>query len=279
MPLRTGLVQHESGRGWSSFAIGAPAAALRGHVRAYAGYEERSDVPLRRRELPSSTVSLIVSFGPRIRVVGQGEPRSFVAGLHDRPAVTEFAGDQHGVQVDLSPLAARRLLGVPMDAVGFPVVELEDVLGRPGRELADRLADAPGWDARFALLDDVLARRLAEAPDPPPEVAWSWGRLVASAGGVPVGTLVEATGWSDRRLLRGFRDHVGLPPKTFARVLRFRRAIERLEREGAGALAGVALDCGYYDQAHFNRDFRAFAGGPPTDYVARLLPGGMGVAG
>jgi AraC-like DNA-binding protein len=279
MRARTALMQHESGRGWSAMATAAPGAALRGHVRRYAGYEEHSDVPLRRRELPSATAALIVSFGPRIRVHGQGEPRSFVAGLHDRPAVTEFHGDQHGVQIDLTPLAARRLLGVPMDRVGFPVVELEDVLGRDGRELTDRLAEVPDWDARFALLDDVLARRLAEAPEPPPALAWAWGQLVGSAGRVPVGALAAETGWSDRRLRRGFRDHVGLAPKTFARVLRFRRAVERLEREGAQALGDVALDCGYYDQAHFNRDFRAFAGGPPTDYFARLLPGGMGVAG
>jgi AraC-like DNA-binding protein len=279
MRLRTGVVEHASGRGWSAFAVAAPGAAVRGHVRGYTGYEEHSEVPMRRREVPSERASLIVSFGPRIRVHGQGEPRSFVAGLDDRPAVTEFRGDQHGVQVDLTPLAARRILGVPMDEVGSPVVELEDVLGRPGRDLVDRLADAPGWAARFALLDDVLARRLAEGPEAPPEVAWAWGRLVASGGRTRVRALAEATGWSERRLLRGFRDHVGLAPTTFARVLRFRRAVERLEREGARALAEVALDCGYYDQAHFNRDFRAFAGGPPTDYVARLLPGGMGVAG
>jgi AraC-like DNA-binding protein len=246
---------------------------------AYTGYEERSSVPMRRREVPGTTASLIVSFGPRIRVVGQGEPRSFVAGVHDAPAVTEFAGEQHGVQVVLTPLAAHRLLGVPMDEVGYPVVELDDVLGPEARRLSERLACAGSWEARFALLDDVLARRLRDTAPPPPEVAWAWRRLGASGGRAPVRALTAELGWSDRRLLRAFRRHVGVPPTTFGRILRFRRAIARLEREGASALADVALDCGYYDQAHFNRDFRAFAGGPPTDYVRRLLPDGLGVDG
>ena len=55
-----------------------------------------------------------------------------------------------------------------------------------------------------------------------------------------------------------------MPPKPLARILRFERAAARL-RQGA-ALADAALDSGYYDQAHFNRDFRAFAGVTPTEY-------------
>jgi AraC-like DNA-binding protein len=276
---RTGLIEHVAGTGWTRFAEGRPAAVLGGQVHGYTGYEEHSTVPLRRRELPSGRASLIISFGPRIRVIGQGEPRSFVAGVHHAPAVTEYAGDQHGVQVDLSPLAAHRLLGVPMDEVGFPVVALEDVLGPGAHRLAARLAGAPGWDARFALLDAVLARRLAETARPPAEVAWAWRRLVATDGRVPVRELIGELGWSDRRLLRAFRRHVGVPPTTLGRILRFRRAVARLEADGLTALAEVALDCGYYDQAHFNRDFRAFAGGPPSEYVRRLLPGGIGVDG
>lgn len=274
-----GVVEHTSGAGWSDFVRGRPAPTLRGHVRSYDGYAEFSAVPLRRREVPSTTVSLILSLGPRIEVESQGTRRSFVAGLHDEPAVTSFAGDQLGVQVKLTPLAAWRLLGgAPMDAFGLPVVELEDVLGRDAVELVERLCAAPSWEARFGVLDRVIAARLADAPEPPPEVAWAWGRLVATGGGTPIRMLGGELGWSERRLLRAFREHVGVAPKTYARMLRFRRAIERLERADGGDLGRIALDCGFYDQAHFNRDFRAFAGGPPGDYLARRMPGGLGVA-
>ena len=63
---------------------------------------------------------------------------------------------------------------------------------------------------------------------------------------------------------RRFREHVGLPPKALARILRFERAAERLR--GGADLSDAALDSGYYDQAHFNRDFKAFAGVTPTEY-------------
>jgi AraC-like DNA-binding protein len=276
---REAVVEHPSGTGWSRFVTAPPGPALRGHVRRYTGYAEYSAVPLRRREVPSPDAALIVSLGPWLDVVGQGRHGSFVAGVHEAPATTEFTGEQLGIQVDLTPLAARRLLGVPMAEVGRPVVGLGDLLGREADLLAERLAEVDGWDERFALLDAALARRLHEAEPTPPEVGWAWGTLVGSRGRRPVRAVATELGWSERRLLRAFRVHVGPAPKTFARMLRFHRAVERLRTEREPDLGRIALECGYYDQAHFNRDFRAFAGAPPTEFLRRLLPGDAGVDG
>ena len=94
-----------------------------------------------------------------------------------------------------------------------------------------------------------------------------------------IAALAQELGWSRRRFGERFREHVGLAPKPAARVLRFRRVLELLRRGDELRLAAIAQDCGYYDQAHLNRDFRAYTGGPPRAYLARLLPDGGGVAG
>ena len=173
-------------------------------------------------------------------------------------------GAAGGVQVDFTPLGARRCLGLPMDELTNRVVALEDVLGPGAPLLAERLQEAPGWAERFALLDAALLRRAG-------------GRARAGAGGgvdvpaarrgatdgSPIGPLAAEVGWSRRHLAARWRRDVGLGPKAVARILRFEHA-HRLVR-GGRALADVAYECGYADQPHLNRDFRALAGATPRE--------------
>ena len=98
------------------------------------------------------------------------------------------------------------------------------------------------------------------------ELEWAWERLLESDGAAPIGALAAELGWSRRHFAVRFRDELGMPPKALARLLRFERAVKRLR--AGDELADLALDAGYYDQAHFNRDFRAFAGTTPTEYLA-----------
>lgn len=241
-----------------------PHPALVEHVRSLAGWRERTPRPVRRSELPGGRVVLIVSFGPSMDVDGR-RFTSFVAGLHDAPALTEHGGEAHGVEAYLTPLGASRVFGMPMAPLTREVVTLEDLLGPEAERLAERLFEAQGWEARLALLERAIAARAIRAPAPPDGLARAWRRLVETDGRVPVGAVAQELGWSRKRLATAFREHVGLPPKALARLLRFERAAEALRRPGAD-LGRIALDCGYYDQAHFNRDFRAFAGATPTAY-------------
>jgi AraC-like DNA-binding protein len=95
---------------------------------------------------------------------------------------------------------------------------------------------------------------------------------------VPIGTLAGELGWSRRHLAAQFREQVGLPPKLLARILRFDRVIALLRHADPERWAEVAYDCGYYDQAHFNRDFRRFADSTPTAFLASRMPDAGGFA-
>jgi AraC-like DNA-binding protein len=277
------VVRHATPIGRSEVLTRAPHPALAAWVRRYQGYREWSSRPFRRRETPSGTVTLIVSFGAPIRVLDgatRGTHVSFVAGLDDRAALTEYTGHQHGMEVSLTPPGAYMLLGLPMHEVAGRCVALEDTLGREGRDLPERLAAAGGWQARFALLDRLLAGRLTAARPASPDVVRAWTLLERSHGRVKVEALTRELGCSRRHLAARFREQVGLPPKTVARVLRFERATTLLYAgDDRPDWARVAAECGYFDQSHFNRDFKAFAGVTPTRYVADMLPDGLGVGG
>jgi AraC-like DNA-binding protein len=271
------ILRHESELGWWEMISALPHPALRPHVLGYTGYTEKTCAPLRRREVPTGRAGLIISFGPSIEVAGAGRLRSFAIGVDDAFAITEHAGDQHGVQVDLTPLGARMILGMPMREVTRQVVALEDVFGAEAERLTERLALAPNWTARFAILDRTLAERLGKALPPPPHIVHAFDRLQRTHGAVPVAALAAELGCSRRHLSATFASEVGLPPKAMARVLRFGHVLRLLREGGAERWADIAYECGYADQPHLNRDFRDLAGITPTEYVASLLPDGGGV--
>jgi AraC-like DNA-binding protein len=282
-PIR--VVRHESDLGRWEAVSRDPAPSLRSYVGAYKGYVQGWATPSRRRAVVGPDVAMIVHFGsplgltdPRDRPGTVEYRNAFVAGLHDSYSLYEWTGDAYGIQVDLSPIGANLILGLPMEELTNRVVDLEDVLGEWGRRLAERLHDAPGWEARFSLLDSALASRLAEAAEVPPGVVRACRELEASGGRVAIATLAEDVGYRHEHLTRQFRRQVGLPPKTLARILRFTNVMGRLERGLGSPWADIAVDCGYFDQAHLIRDFRRFAGATPRNFLTLRLPEGGGVA-
>jgi AraC-like DNA-binding protein len=280
----TVMRRHASEQGGWEMVSAQPAPALRGLVSRYCGYVEDAPAPRRRVQVPSADTTLILSLGPTIDVAypqlhpGAARHTCFVAPLHDTWAQTSFTGRQEGLEVNLSPLALRMLLGLPMHEIANRVVGLCDLLGRDADLLVERLAGVPSWEGRFAVLDAALGARLLRATGPSPSIAWAWRRLHASGGAVTVSALAEELGCSRRHLTAGFRDHVGLSPKRVARILRFGRVVALLQRGGGHRLGEIAAACGYADQPHLNRDFRAFAGASPGDWLARRMPGGAGTA-
>ena len=270
-----------------------PGEPLRRYVAGYTGYRQRGLPPARHRGLPSPYLTLIFTLDEPLTIEahpdrGQppGEFGTLLGGLHSVPALITHAGAQSGIQVALRPLGARALLGLPAGELADLDVPAEAVLGGVCAELRDRIRLAAGWPERFAVLDEILLRRAAESdamspdalrsgalgPDAvSPEVSWAWRRLLRDGGALRVSELAAGTGWSGRHLTSRFRAEIGLTPKAAARVIRFDRArklLVRLLAVGDYTLAGLATDCGYFDQAHLAREFRVLAGCPPSQWLA-----------
>lgn len=257
-----------------------PCAALRGLVDGYDGYR-LENVPSRlHRGLPSRHLTVVFSFGKPLDLAASPDPgqapdryAALIGGLHARPARISMSGVEHGIQLRLTPLGARRLFGVTSAEMGPGVLHLADLLGRRIDSLMDRLAAAGGFAAQFDVLDEALTRLLPDLErSPRPEVLWAWRRIVASRGAAPVSAVAADVGWSRRHLGEQFRREYGLPPKVVARVLRFEQATQRLRRRPGTPLTQVAADTGYADQAHFTREFRELAGCPPGRWLAEEFP-------
>ncbi len=224
---------------------------------------------------------LVLNFGVPLEIGVPGEPAtaerdSFFAPVSALPATTSFTGTSAGMQIDFSPLGAHMFMGLPLDELPQPVAYLGSLLGVEGRRLTEALEDASTWERRVDLLDAAIVRRLALARPPKPSVEWAWRVLEESNGRIDIGRLSERLGCSRRHLIAGFREQVGVPPKTAARILRLQRAATLL-RERRKTLARVAAEAGYHDQAHMTREFRRLAMTTPADFAAAWQPGFLGV--
>lgn len=266
------LTRRVSGRGVHDWAQRAGGATCVRTVREYIGYEEWAPGGFLRREVARSGVALIFGFGDAMDIY-DGEVGSaartmsaFVVGNQTRSSITGAAGHQLGVQVELTAAGALALLG-DVEAYNDAVVPLEQALGADGPRLLDQLASTPSWAARLGLLDDHFSARPVRALSP--EVAWLRRQLDASCGSARVEPLMDETGWSRRHVTDAFRRQIGLPPKMYGRLVRFRHAAALLiEADAARTVAEVAMEAGYYDQSHLTREFAALAGVSPRSYAA-----------
>ncbi|MDR0357912.1 MAG: helix-turn-helix domain-containing protein [bacterium] len=234
-------------------------------ARDYVGFTESGAAGEGWLEAPGSRVTVILNLGERFG----GLPQTFAAGLTDTWTWVERGDAISCLDLKLTPLGGYTLLGVPMHELAGRVVDACDLLGPAVPPLLDALREASDWEQRFRLLDRFLVRRAEHGPRPAEAVAWAWRRLVETGGQVPVSRLAEEVGWSHRHLVARFREQVGLTPKTMARIVRFNRLLRGLEAGGGVRWAELAVDHGYYDQAHLHRDFRQFLGLTPAAYLAR----------
>lgn len=263
---------------------GDPHPLLRPYVTSYQGYRDASSVIQRDVHAAFPGAPLIISFVPDPMITepadGGSDPEShssFVAGLHDTFSAGTWQGEQYGLQVNFTPVGAYLFLGLPMQEITNRIVEFGDLLGPDGDRLVEQLASTPEWTDRFAAVDAFVGGRIANARRrPAPGVVWSWRRITETGGRVTVSELATELGFSRKHLTTLFREQVGLPPKTVARIVRFDRASRAL---GDGkAWTDIADEAGYYDQAHLIRDFRQFSGFTPGEYAQRRSPEG-GISG
>ncbi len=231
--------------------------------RGYAGFAEAHG--------PHVGLPATASVGLIVKIQDTADrPPAFVMGVHGEHCVLDGACAREYLQVFLRPLGAYTLLGVPMTELRGQAVDLADVFGPEGRRVVERLRAEPTWLGRFAVLDRLLLHRLSTGPRPAPEVARAWQLLQASGGSMPIGRIAAEVGWSHKHLITRVSQQIGLAPKTAARLIRFDRVLQALDRPGRPGWARAAAEAGYADQSHLIRDVRTFTGGTPSQFLARF---------
>lgn len=170
--------------------------------------------------------------------------------------------------------ASRAVLGSSPAAIAGRAVELRELWGpSAAQRLQEQLAHAPAPEAGAQLLREAVASRIEKSDDHDAHL----GMVLAATELLdhePVGLVADRLGSSERHFRRVFRDTVGVSPKTYARLRRFRRAVGLARRSDAPDWAAIAADTGFYDQAHLIAEFRAIGGAPPRALMTELRDAG-----
>ncbi|MEV8378950.1 AraC family transcriptional regulator [Kribbella sp. NPDC056861] len=174
-------------------------------------------------------------------------------------------GDCHTVSATLPPWIAFRAFGDSLQLLADRVVQPAELLGPLALAVERDLLRTPSSEGRLSILATAIRHWCADGPRWSPEMERAWRLLQTSGGMIRVGELADAVGLSSRALAGRFAQQVGLSPKKSARLIRVGRACQALGR--GWSVAEIVEDAGYFDPAHFMRDFKGLLGLTPGAYV------------
>jgi AraC-like DNA-binding protein len=214
------------------------------------------------RILPGGTVELVINLA-----VGRTS-ESGMAGPHSQSFLIERSEWDELLGIHFKVGGIFPFLSFPAGEVHNTHITLADLCGeRNAGRLLCRLHEAKTVACKFAVLEQWLTGIAAQPLKHHPAVSFAMREFQNDPGLLSSAQVAERVGFSQRRFIQIFRDQVGLTPKLFCRVQRFQEVIWKIHKLDEVDWVDTALWCGYFDQSHFNHDFKEFSGLSPTEYL------------
>jgi AraC-like DNA-binding protein len=240
----------------------APSAALANYVECYWSRGGFPDVPGTPRVLPDGCIDILFEFA-------SGQGRAYVIGPMTRALVIGNTRPDQYVGVRFRPGGAFAFFDLPMHALTDARIELADVW-QDAAELEESVNDSVSVSRQVQLLDQMLCARLSSIRPLDQQIQLAISSLKSSSGLIPIDTLSSGLGITRQHLNRKFQAHIGLNSKTFARIVRMHHLLATARNLIQVDWCMLALETGYYDQAHMIDDFRDLCGISPARYLASV---------
>ncbi|MBL9097264.1 MAG: AraC family transcriptional regulator [Alphaproteobacteria bacterium] len=248
-------------------------------VKCVWNYDAAADDTAERPEriVPDGNPELVIHYGdPFAEIAPDGgkrlQPRAFVMGQITRPLALDACHGVAGVLgVRFHPAGVRALIGAAMDEFTNGRIEVSNFAPSRAKGLVDEIASAADAPARAEIIQNFVTDRAARSTRYQDTDVDRWAARIACANGrLTVTELAGEASLSTRQLERRFRTQVGIAPRDYANIIRFRSVFDLLTGGAKADWAKLAAEAGYFDQSHLNRDFRRFLGCSPTAFVTQL---------
>lgn len=229
------------------------------------------------RIVPDGNPELVVHYGhPFSEITAErgkkAQPRAFLMGQMTRPLALDPTQGAPGILgVRFHPAGVRAMIGASMDEFTDRHLKVADLAPAAAESLVDQIATAPNAASRAAILQAFVAKRAAyHARFQDTDVGRWTARLARAGGRLSVADLAREADLSPRQLERRFAAQVGIAPRQYANVIRFRSVFDLLTGASKPDWATLAAGAGYFDQSHMIRDFQRFLGCSPTAFLTQL---------
>lgn len=252
-----------------------PPPPLSRFVELFWYYEGSSTASGKELILPTGTMQLIVRLGAPTMQVWDREHRlqvdnrsgTLINGVHSEPFIIDTSDQDALMGVHFHLGGAFPFLGMPASELKNINAGLDDLWGTGADELRSRLCEAPSVSHKFEVMQRWLLDRVSAPLARHRSVERGLQVLDEPTAAASVAGIAADIGLSKRRFIEVFKQQVGLTPKLYARVRRFQSVIDTVGDRAEIVWPEVAVDCGYFDQAHFIRDFKQFCGLTPGNYL------------
>jgi AraC-like DNA-binding protein len=255
--------------------ISRPPAPLSQFVQCFWYWEGAPHTHTKERLMPTGEACIIFNLREepihiydwkntdRFETFGQ----AVLSGARSEPFVIDTLQQERVFGIQFRPGGSFPFFQMPSSEVVNQDVSLDCMWDSAASTIRERLLESESVPAMFAAAEDALMRQLVRPLELHPAVAFAAGRFSMNPHTTSVSTVLNAIGLSHRRFSQLFHEQTGLTPKAFCRVRRFQRVLRSINATREVEWTRIALDCGYYDQAHFIHDFQSFSGFSPTGYT------------
>ena len=253
------------------FRIIQPSRALAPYVKNYWLLKTAGDSVA--RTVPTGMMNLIFHRGRRLLSVHENalHPRAFLSGQERTFADLQYDGQVDMISVVFRPAGVKAFFDLPMVLTAGLRLTAGDLEDKELTALENSLTSTEDDRMCILLIEQFLFGRLMRLAEHNLRRIETAIRLINS-GETNVSALADAACLSNKQFDRVFSEYVGAHPKEFSRTIRFQRALHKLETDPQISWTALAADCGYFDQSHLIRDFRALSGYTPGEYLIACPP-------
>lgn len=253
-----------------------PSESLAPYVKCYWSLANEAENGSRERIFPDGCIELIFHSGDLFRKYDTADsfhiqPRSFIHGQITKAIEIEPTGETKIFSARFHPGGLQRFIDFEVGQLTGITKSVTEIWGEKGTKLELEMLAADSDTARIGILEEFLSGRLAHSRRHDTDTEYCVNKIVASNGTAAIEDIASERRIGKRQLERKFIAAVGLPPKMLARILRFQHTLQLIENHAFVSFTQVAYDGGFYDQAHFIKDFRQFTGLNPKKYFSENL--------